>query len=177
MKKILSILPTQSIVYFLICGAGIVAFIFLILIPSQRTSDELDRGIEKLRNQIEEQRILKPVFDTLLKQVKDKNPTALPATRKVKLARGEIEKLTRQLQEMARRHDLKLNELKTDVNSAIGKSGFLQMRIDATGEFMKLRDFIIDLGTIPSLECIEDIEVRAIESSRQFKLKIWLAQK
>ncbi len=177
MKKILSILPTQSLVYFAICGVGILAFIFLILIPSHRISAELDSSIAKLRSQIEEQRILRPVFDTLLKQVKDKNPTALPATPKAKLDHGEIGEVSRQLQEMAARHDLKLNELRTDVNSAVGKSGFLQMRLDATGEFMKLRDFLIDLGTIPALECIEEIQVQAIESSRQFKLKIWLAQK
>ena len=177
MKKILSILPTQSLVYFLICGVGILAFVFLILIPSQRTSDELDRSIKKLHSQIEEQRILKPVFDSLLRHIKDKNPTSLPATAKVKLSRGEIGQVTRQLQQMAQRHGLKLNELKTDVNAAIGKSGFLQMRIDATGEFMKLRDFLIDLGTIPALECIEEIQVQAVKASRQFKLKIWLAQK
>jgi len=177
MKKILSILPTQSLVYFLICAGGIVAFIFLIIIPSQNTTVELDKDIAKLRNHIEEQRILKPVFNTLLKRVKDKNPTSLPATKQAKLAHGKIEDITWQLQEMAQRHDLKLNELKTDVNSAVSKSGFLLMRIDATGEFMKLRDFLIELGTIPSLECIEEIQVSAIESSRQFKLKIWLAQK
>ena len=176
MKKILSILPTQSLVYLLICCVGIVAFIFLILIPSQNTTAELDRDIAKLKNHIEEQRILKPVFNTLLKRVKDKNPTSLPATKRVKLARGKIEAITGQLQEMARRHDLKLNELKTDINSAVSKSGFLLMRIDATGDFMKLRDFLIELGTIPSLECIEEIQVRAIEASRQFKMKIWLAQ-
>jgi len=177
MKKIPSILPTQSVVYFLICGAGIVAFIFLIILPSQKMSAELDSEIAKAHNQIEEQRILRPVFNSLLKQVKEKNPTSLPAVPKVKLARGEIGKITRQLQEMAQRHGLKLNELKTDVNSAVGKSGFLLMRIDASGEFMKLRDFLIELGTIPALECIEKLQVRPAEASRQFKLKIWLAQK
>jgi len=32
------------------------------------------------------------------------------------------------------------------------------------------------LGNIPSLEQIEEIDIRAIENSREFKLKIWLAQ-
>jgi hypothetical protein len=42
---------------------------------------------------------------------------------------------------------------------------------------MRFRDFLVDLGTIPSLEKIEEIQIRAIEASREFKLKIWMAQK
>jgi hypothetical protein len=34
----------------------------------------------------------------------------------------------------------------------------------------------VDLGNIPSFERIEEIQIRAIENSREFKLKIWLAQ-
>jgi hypothetical protein len=33
------------------------------------------------------------------------------------------------------------------------------------------------LGTIPSLEHIETVDIRAIEANREIKLKIWLAQK
>jgi len=36
---------------------------------------------------------------------------------------------------------------------------------------------LVDLGTVPSLEQIEEIKIRAIETSREFKLKIRLAQK
>jgi hypothetical protein len=42
---------------------------------------------------------------------------------------------------------------------------------------MNFRDFLVDLGTIPSLEIMEDMQIRAIEGSREFKLNIWLAQK
>ena len=78
---------------------------------------------------------------------------------------------------MAFRHGLKVQDLNTDVTSAIGKSGYLRMRINLTGDFMNFRDFLVDLGTIPSLEIMEDMQIRAIEGSREFKLNIWLAQK
>ena len=75
MKKLLSILPTQSLIYFLICGAGILFFVFMIIVPTQKTSAELDKEFVKISDRIEEQRILKPVFESLLKQAKKKNPT------------------------------------------------------------------------------------------------------
>jgi hypothetical protein len=152
-------------------------FIFLIIIPSQRASSKLDKDIEKLSDRIEEQRILKPVFESLLKQAKKKNPTELPATRKAKLARGDISKISEKMQEIARRHGFKLRDIRTDLNAMTGNTGYLLMRIDVTGDFMRFRDFLVDLGTIPSLEQIEEIQIRAIEASREFKLKIWMAQK
>ena len=88
MKKINSILPTQSLIYFLVCGTGILVFVLLIIIPTQKTSAELDRDIDKLNARIDEQRILRPIFDNLLKQVKKKGPTEIPVTQKNKLAPG-----------------------------------------------------------------------------------------
>ena len=177
MKKILSILPAQSLIYFLVCGVGILVFVFLIIIPTQRTSAELDKEIIKTGDRIEEQRILKPVFESLLKQAKKKAPTDLPATKKVKLDRADISKLSEDLQDMAFRHGLKVQDMNTDVSALIGKSGYLLMRINLAGAFMDFRDFLVDLGTVPSLETIEEIQVRAIEGSREFKIKIWIAQK
>ena len=176
MKNINSILTGQSLIYFLICGVGIFVFVMLIIIPTQKTSAELDRDIEKLSARIDEQRILKPVFDNLLKQVKKKGPTDLPAPQKVKMARGDIHKISERLLEIARGYDLKLHDIQTDVNALEKNAEYLLIRIHATGDFINFREFLVDLGNIPSFEHIEEIQIRAIENSRELKLKIWLAQ-
>ena len=177
MKKLLSIFPTQSLIYFLICGAGVLVFVFFIIIPTHNTAADLDKEYEKISDRIEEQRILKPVFESLLKQARRKKPTALPSAKRVALDRSDISTLSESLQEMAFRHGLKIQDLKTDVSDLTGKSGFLNIRINLTGGFLDFRDFLVDLGTIPSLEIIEEIQIRAIEGSREFKLKLWMAQK
>lgn len=169
-------LSTQSLIYFLICAAGIVVFVFLIIIPAQRTFAELDRDIEKLHTRIDEQRILKPVFDNLLKQVQKKGPADLPVTKKIKLARADIHKISEQLLGIAQRWGLDLRGIQTDVNSLENKVEYLLIRIHATGDFLKFRGFLVDLGKIPSLEQVEEIRIEAIENSRDFKLKVWLAQ-
>jgi len=176
MKKINSILPTQSLIYFLVCGTGILVFVLLIIIPTQKTSAELDMDIDKLNARIDEQRMLRPIFDNLLKQVKKKGPTVLPVPQKNKLARGDISKVSERLLEIARRYGLKLLDIQTDVNALENNAEYLLVHIHATGDFIKFRDFLVYLGNIPSLEQIEEIDIRAIENSREFKLKIWLAQ-
>ena len=60
----------QSLFIFVVCAVGILAFFLLIILPSQKTSAELDREIAKLNTRIEEQRILTPVFHNLLKRAK-----------------------------------------------------------------------------------------------------------
>ena len=177
MNKILSLLPTQSLIYILICGAGVVVFILFIIIPSQNTSAELDQEIEKLNDRIEQQRILRPVFDSLLERAQKEQSTDLPATKIVKLDRGDIDRVSELLQDMAWRHDLKIQDIRIDANEILNNTGYLLMRIHATGDFMKFREFLMDLGSFPSLKQIEEIKIRAIEGNREYKLKIWMAQK
>ena len=177
MRNILSILPTQSLVCFLFCGVGIVAFIFLIILPNQNLAAELDEEIKQINSRIERQRILRPVFDSLLKRAQKKKSTQLPATKKMKLERGDILKVSERLQEMAKRNDLSIVDVNTDVDEMMNNTGYMLMRLHITGEFLKFRDFLLDLGTIPWLEQIEEINVRAIEGNREYKLRIWMAQK
>jgi len=177
MKKILSLLPTQSLIYILTCGGGVIVFIFLIIIPNQNTSTELDQEIEKLNDRIEQQRILRPVFDTLLDRAKREKSTELPAIKKVKLNRDDINKVSEIIQDMAGRHDLKVQDVRTDANEIMNNTGYMLMRVQVTGDFIKFREYLMDLGTIPSLELIEEINIRAIEGNREYKLKIWMAQK
>jgi len=177
MKKILSLLPTQSLIYILTCGGGVIVFIFLIIIPNQNTSTELDQEIEKLNDRIEQQRILRPVFDTLLDRAKREKSTELPTIKKVKLNRDDINKVSEIIQDMAGRHDLKVQDVRTDANEIMNNTGYMLMRVQVTGDFIKFREFLMDLGTIPSLELIEEINIRAIEGNREYKLKIWMAQK
>jgi hypothetical protein len=140
-------------------------------------SAELDQEIDKLKDRIEQQRILRPVFDSLLERAKVKNTTDLPSVKKKKMTRGDINNISNLLQEMAVRHGLKIHDIKTDANEIMSSSGFMLMRVLATGDFLKFREFLLDLGTIPSLEQIESIKIRAIEGDREYKLRIWIAQK
>jgi hypothetical protein len=177
MKKILSILPTQSLIYCLICGAGVIVFIFLIILPSQDISAELDQDIEKINDHIEKQRILRPVFDSLLKRAKVEKSTELPSTQKIKFEHGDINNISELLQEIARRHELKVQDIRTDVGEMMNNSGYMLMHLHVAGDFMNFRGFLMDLGTIPSLEQIEELNIRAIEANREYKLRIWMAQK
>ncbi|CAB1067595.1 hypothetical protein D1AOALGA4SA_72 [Olavius algarvensis Delta 1 endosymbiont] len=176
MKNNLSMLPNQNLIYFLLCGAGVIAFIFLIIIPNQNASADLDQDITMLNSHIEQQQILRPVFDSLLERAKRKNPSTLPATKLEKLDRGDINKISGVLQETAGRYDLKIVDFRTDANEIVNNSGYLLIKVHATGDLMNFRRFLFELGAFPALEQIEEINIRAIEGSREFNLTIRMAQ-
>jgi Tfp pilus assembly protein PilO len=167
---------TQSLVIFAICAVGILAFWVLIILPSQKTADDLDQEIGKLNARIEEQRILTPVFHSLLERAKMKGFSELPSPEKSKLSHGDMNAISTVFQRIAEQDNLKLVEITTDVNSLMQESGYLVMRLQLTGELFDIRKFLIDIGSIPSLEHIEEVKIQSGKASKELNLKIWLAQ-
>lgn len=166
----------QSFFILVLCAVGILAFLWLIILPSKKTSADLDQEIESLNVRIEEQRILTPVFHSLLNRAKMEGPSELPSPEKSKLTHGDMNAISKVFQDFAGRHNLKLEEITTDDSSLMQESGYLLMRLRLSGDFFKIRKFLIDLGSIPSLEHIEEINIRSTKTSKELRLKIWLAK-
>ena len=166
----------QSVLIFIVCLVGILAFVLMIILPSEKSAKELDQEIAALNTRIEEQRILTPVFHSLLKRSKMAPPSDLPVPERAKLTFGDINTISNVFQDIAARHDLKIEDIKTDVGSMVQDTGYLSMQLRLNGNFYKFRDFLIDLGSIPSLEHIEEINIRPLKKSRELEIKLWLAQ-
>ena len=174
--KISSSPLAQSFVILVICAVGILAFFVLIILPSKTTSADLDQEIESLTVRIEEQRILTPVFHSLLKRAKIDDRSDLPSPKKSKLTHVDMNAISTVFQDFAGRRNLKLEEITTDDSSLTQESGYLLMRLRLSGDFFKIREFLIDIGSIPSLEHIEEINIRSTKTSKELRLKIWLAK-
>jgi len=174
--KIGSAVPTQSLVLFALCGAGILGFLLLIILPAERASAELERDIAVLTARVEEQKVLSPVFKNLFDRAKaGRSDASAPA--RAKLSRGDIAALPKRLQELALAHGLVLREIVPDVNSLADASGKLQVKVDALGRFADLRGFLLDVGALPFFETIEEMDIRGAEGGgEEFTLKIWLAR-
>jgi hypothetical protein len=167
---------TQSLFVFVLCVVGVLTFLLLIILPSRKTSAELDREINELNVRIEEQRILTPVFHSLLKRKKTAPPSVLPSPEKAELTHGDISSISKIFQDIAVRHNLKLEEVETDVSSMMKESGYLMMQLRLSGNFYKFRDFLVDLGSVPSLEHIEEINIRPLKTARELRIKLWMGQ-
>ncbi len=176
LAKITEFVPASSLIILFTCFGGIAFFVFLLILPRQDMAAELDESIGELEKKIGEQRTLTPVFHNILAKAKNKEKPQLPITQKAKLARSDMIKIFDQIKAIATMYNLKLQEITPDVNSLKETSGYLLIRLAVTGNFFNFREFLIDLGAIPSMVHIEEMQIRSIEESREIRLKVWLAQ-
>ena len=177
MAKIkLSNFPTKSLAYFLILGGGILVFVVLTILPAMQSSAELDMEIKKIKGSMDEQKILNPVYNNLLKKTKFKKTKGIAASKKKKLAQGDTRKIIQRLNNIAKNSNITLVDVTPDVDTLIGGSGHLLINIVAKGEFINLHEFLFQLCELPFLEFIEQIKITSIRKTKEFRLKVWMAQ-
>jgi hypothetical protein len=171
------LVPAQSLVLLALCGAGVVGFLLLVILPADRASAELDREIVALTARVEEQKVLSPVFKALFEKARSPVKAGGPAPVRAKLSRADIAALPKRLQEMAAAHRLAVREVVPDINTLTDASGRLSMKIQAQGRFADLRGFLLDVGALPFFDGLEEVDVRGVEGGgEEATLKVWLAR-
>ena len=64
----MSKLHPQNLVYLIICGAAILVFGLLFILPNATAMSEMDAEIEALQTKIQEQELLNPIYRELIRQ-------------------------------------------------------------------------------------------------------------
>jgi hypothetical protein len=172
----LSSLPGKILLYLLIFGGGIAIFVLLVILPTQKTADNLDLEIEKIRSQIEEQKIYSPVYKSLKKKSTITPPEELMIPEKVKLDPGNTQEITVTFKKIATDSGLKLKEFRPDLNTILNNAEFLKVDILLEGEFFNLQNFLIQVCQLPYMELIEVINIKPVKDTNQFGLQVWMMQ-
>jgi hypothetical protein len=168
-------LPTKSLINLgLFCGIALL-FLFIAVLPSKTASDNLDFEIDNIKMRIQEQRILTPVYETLLKKVTIEPPAGIAITKKEKLSREETQRIPITFQHLAEQANLELTDISPNRDSLLNESGYLIIDMVLRGEFINLHPFLIKLGQIPYVELIEKISIRSIAEAKEIKVVVWLA--
>ena len=161
---------------FLICVGGFLAFIPLLIYPQQTSLAETDMEIKELKARIEEQKILYPVFQDLLRKAHFKGAKGLPFPKKAKLKQSDAAKIPSIFQNIAKKNHLTPVDVKSDIESLFNSAGYMKIDLAVEGRFFDLRNFMLDLAELPYLEHIERIQIRSIQEMKAADFKIWIAR-
>ena len=172
----ISKLPTKNVMLIILFGGGFLFFVLLSIFPNYIAYSNIDLEINTLKNQIEEQKILSPIFTDLSDKAKFEDSGNLPFPKKEKLSKDETANISGIIQDIIRRNDYTLDSILTDVDGLMEDSGMLKMSIEMTGDFMNLRSMILQLGTLPYLEHIEYIRINNQSRNQKVRMKLWIAQ-
>lgn len=168
----------QDSFWYMVTYSGIIfLFVLVGIIPLYHYNSNLLEENKKLKNQIEEQKELGPIYRTLLTTLQDKDLRVLPDPEKTRILRGETGKFQDDLRMIAGRSRLKVVSLKPDLSTLAGSSTSLLHDVILKGDFANFRKMLIGLGTVPYLDRIEEISILQNSDSLEFKMKIWIAIK
>ena len=174
-KVKLSSVPTQTLSYLIIIGGGVILFLLLAILPAHKDTVALEFEIDNVNTKIEEQKILTPVYESLLKKAQLKPPEGLEFVAKEKLKTDDTRRVAAEFSELALSSQLTLVEFTPAVETLINRSGFLMVDIELRGEFINLHPFLLQVCQLPYLEQIEEIKIRSIRDTKEMKIRLWLA--
>jgi len=167
-------LPKKNIMIIVLFGGGIILFILLSIFPNYIAYSNIENEINTLEGQIEEQKLLSPIFTELSKKTNFEVPES-PFPKKEKLSKDETANISTIIQDIIQLNGFKLDSLLTDVGGLLDGSGMLKMSIEMTGDFINLRKMILQFGTLPYLEHIETIRIENANEKQKVLMKLWIA--
>jgi len=174
-KEKLSKLPGRIIRHFMICLGGILGFILLAIVPSQKSIADLNSTIRKMETQVKAQKILFPVYMNLLKKGQLEDIGDLPFPKKTRLESEEIDNISDLFRKKSEKSNLELMKVVPDIESLASATGLLGVSMNLRGNFYDFRKFLIQVGEIPCVEHLEEVQIQSGEGLKEFRLKLWLA--
>jgi Tfp pilus assembly protein PilO len=178
MKKInININKKNSILYLVIYGGIILIIILVGILPYYLKISNQVKENDKLKYHIKEQKELGPVYQTLIKANENKDVFVLPHPEKTELPRLDTRKFQTDFQNAAKKSGLKVVSFTPDINTSASTSTSFLHNIVLKGELADFRRMLIELGSIPCIDRIEEINIQQNTGSMEFKIKVWIAIK
>lgn len=167
-------IPRKSLIYIGSCSLGLLAFYLFAIVPYQKHLNLYDQDMEAIREQINEQKILTPVYQELLKKMQVKDSEVLAVPEEANFDIDMIDEISNIFGKIARNNNLEPIHFIPDPKSI--PKDFSTLMVDAylMGDFLNFRQFLIDLGGVPYMKHIEEIHIKSMEGVKEFRLKLWL---
>ena len=172
MKKNNLGISEKSLSYIMVCVGIIALFVLAVIFPLHLYTGNQAVKIKRIKDQIEEQKILGTVYLNLQKTLGSNELQVLPNPKKTTITREEAAKFKNVFRAVAKKSGLSAISITPDLNTM---GGFSKYNAVVKGEFTNFRKMLIALAAIPYLDRIEDISIQQRSDSMEFKIKIWLA--
>lgn len=169
----------QKNIYFIAIGS-LLLFLFgvLFIYPNQRSLRILDNEIGNYQLQIKAQKLLFPIYADLLKnRAALEIDKKLPSPAKAGIKQNELNKIARNISQVAVQHDFTVNSITPDINTLIDESNYFKVDVSLTGDFMALRQLLIALYKLPYLQNFTKIKIKSINQEKLITFTLLVIKK
>lgn len=171
----ISRLPSNSIYYMLICAVLVLAFLLIGIYPSKKSLDNQSEEAARLNDQIEDQKILQPLYKGLLERVRSFDSADSKLPDKGRLAIDQVDQISSIIGGIANKCGFSLVEATPDVKTMSKDSKSLAVRVVMKGEFKSFRKVLLEFAGLSYVEHIEELQIQEGPEGKEFILKLWLS--
>ncbi|MBA4395887.1 MAG: hypothetical protein C0394_00635 [Syntrophus sp. (in: bacteria)] len=175
MKSMETTMPRQSMIYLGLCLFGVLLFILLGVIPSAFSLNALERKIGDIKFQIEEQKVLAPLYKSASSLPRKKGPVALPMPAPERLETSRMHMIPERIGQIARDNNMGILSVSPDLKTITEDGQRLSVEVTVRGDFVNLRKFLLDLNSVPYVESTKEINVQQEKNAQLFRIKLWIA--
>jgi hypothetical protein len=173
--KLKMAIPSQVLLYFLLCGGGLLAFFLVGLRPSQQYLHDLDQEIAVVESKIDAQKVLFPLYRELLGKVSGASSETPPVMQPSRLPVSRVAEVSEVLSATARSSGVELMSVVPDMQ-AIGKGKpLLPVSLSLTGGLHNLHRFLHQVLENPYVDSIEELDIRDGAVAKEFRVKLFFA--
>jgi len=167
---------SKTILLILFCISGVVLFVYVGIIPSEKTLASLNSRIKKVQYDIDVQEALLPIYRLLKKELdrenNDSSKLHMPDLKG--LSKYETDKIFTEFRTIAEKVGLKAVSIVPDLNSVVENSKYLLVSTVYTGVFFNFREMLISLMQIPYVDHIGSLEIGQSLMTKEYKLDVWV---
>jgi hypothetical protein len=167
-------IPEKSI-WALVIYAGLIIIISLIgIFPFYRYNSNTNSNIKRMEQQIKDHADLSPQYLMLVKSLEKKDAPALPLPKRTKIPREQAGKFQEEFRATADKSGIMTVSITPVMANLTSDSQYLLHNAVVKGEFVNLRRLLINLGSIPYLDRIEEISIGQYPDTMEYKIKLWI---
>jgi hypothetical protein len=167
---------SSNLLYLAICSAGVIAFLFVAIIPNMSAMDQIEEDIVQLSRKVQSQGLLHPIYMELIKRVQQKTPQDLPLPARNKVSRKESDDIDQVFMALAKESGVNFVSAAPDASSYLEESGRLIMNVAYEGDFFNFRKLLVNICKLPYVRAIEQMQVKAETEMKRIHLKLSLDQ-
>jgi len=169
-------LHTRNVAFIIICVAGLLGIGLFGILPNSKILAELDLEVKALNDKISNQKVLMPVFQQLIKRIREKDENQLLVPKRTKISQEDIDDISDLIQKLALENNLVLRSVSSDVKAFLEDTNFISINLIITGDFFNFRQMLMDLERLPYLEKIESFQMDVLQKKKRFDLKLMVAK-
>ena len=167
-------LPARSVTIFLISAAVIAAVILLVVLPTYRYIGVMDTKIERTRQRIDAEKRLLPLYQELVKRAQTEVQTKLALPERKPMPRGDLDMVPSIMAGLAARSGMEVISASPDVATLSSGSKNVLVNAAIRGNFFSYRRYLVELGKLPFVDRIEEVQIQQKEPEKEYQMKLWV---